>query len=232
MCVVTYVVTIIEVFVHSERHLQLFDHLFDMAKDPSKRFCDKLLKLKVKGGVLVPVLTAMKGVWLHGLFNMFGKDAVVFIYFNCAMFLRCAQFYMISDGIRIKLEIIYEDLMDLLETEKEKVAIDLKSVRVRMEKIRTDYLYLKDLSVTLNDSDAWSLLFLILLFTSFLICTSYWFLLGLYKDIKMLEPHQNICYIVFTFLVLTITNHLCTLCLGLVTLNYMTRTTSNFFFCF
>lgn len=121
-----------------------------MTKDQSKRFYDKLFKLKVKAFILVPLLATLLGVWLHGLFKVFKMEAWSFVYFNCFMLLKSVQFYMITDGTRIKLEIIYEDLMNLLEPDKEIVAIDVKSVRARMNKIRIDYLCIKDLTISYN----------------------------------------------------------------------------------
>lgn len=212
----TYVVNVIETFVYRKQQLQLFDCLFVMANDPSKQLSNKLFKLKLKGAIMLPILTVMIGVWVIGMLKYFSFEALIMIYFNCFMLLRSAQVYMIADGIRIKLEMINEDMMDLLETEKGKVTVDLMSVRARMEKIRTDYLCLKDLTIVFNDSDAWSLFCVILLFNSVLICNSYWLLLGLYKNIEMLEPYESICYIIATFLVLAIINQPCTLCLNLV----------------
>lgn len=213
-------VNLFEVFVYRETQRQVFNHLFLMAKDESKRFCAKMLKMKLKGGLIVPVLALMKSVWLYGLFKVFGLEATPFIYFNCFMLLRTIQFYMVADGIRIKLELINEDLIDLLNTEKDKRTIghtiDLQSVRAKIEKIRSDYLYLKDLTITLNDSDGWSMLFVTLLFTCLLICSSYWFMIGLFKDIIVLETYQNVFYIIFNFSILAIISDPCTQCIGLV----------------
>lgn len=165
---------------------------------------------------MMPLLTVMLGIWLYGMVKVFAYEAILFIYFNCFMLLRSAQIYMIADAIRIKLEIINEDAMDLIDTEKEKASIDLSSVRAKMEKIRKEYLCLKDLTICLNDADGWSMLCIILLFTCFLICTCYWFMLSLIRDIVMLESYESLCYILMTFLVLAIINHPCTQCLNLV----------------
>lgn len=185
-----------------------------MANESGQRFSDKLFKLKLKC-VLVPLLAVMIGVWIDGLFTVFGLEALTFVYFNSFMLLRSVQFHMMADSIRIQLELINEDLVNLLEIEK--VSIDLQYVRVKMEKIRTDYIRLKDISIAVNECTAWSALSLILLYASFLICVTYWFLLSLFKDILMLEAYQSICYILVLFLVLAISSDPCTQCIGLVT---------------
>lgn len=213
VCVFTYVVNIIESLMYSKQQSQTFDHLYALANEHSKRFSEKLFKLKIKS-VLVPLLVVMKGVWMIGIFRFFGLEAVTFVYFNCFMLLRSVQFHMIADGIRVKLEIINEDLIDLLKVDK--FTVDLKVVKTKMEKIRSDYVRLKDLSIAVNDSNGWSMLCLAFLFACFLICISYWFILSLFKEIMMLKPYESICYIFVLFLVLAVTADPCTQCLGLV----------------
>lgn len=216
MSIFTCVINVIEVLSNSKRQLNIFSYIYAIVNDSSKRICDKFYQLKVKAIMLIPLKLVMFGIYLNGLFSVFGNESFVVLYFTFFMFLRVIQFYMVVDVVRMKLEILNEDLLDLLKTEKSKPVMDLKVIRVRMEKIRSDYVYLKDMSVILNDAFAWSIFFLVLLFTTFLICCTYWFLLSLLKDVVTLKPYESICYILVTFMILAFTNQPCAQCLNLV----------------
>lgn len=214
--VVTCVVNIVESFIHRKAQLEVVNQIYEITDELSLKHPDKFFRLKCKMIVLVPTFAIMNGIWLYGLFEIFGVDALVLLYFNSFVTLRSAQFYVISDAMKIKLEIINEDLLVLLATENEKYLKSSMLVRAKMEKIRKDYLYLKDMSNVMNDCGAWSSLSLLLLFTSFLIVVTYWFLLSLVKDIFTLKPYQSICYIILTCLMLALASHPCTQCAALV----------------
>lgn len=227
--VITCVISLIESYSNRQELLAVLDDLFVIANEQSKKFYNKLFRLQFKGFFLVPFSMTMFGIWLRGLFNVFGVAAFSFTYFNVFMFLRVIQFYVVVDGIRIKLELLNEDLVDLLRIEKKKSITDLKSIRAKMEKIRIDYLNLKDVSRMLNDAGTWSILCMACLYTSFLITFTYWFLLSLKKDMLMLQPHESICYIIVTFLTLAVTTHPCSQCLSLVISEFFFLILKNYF---
>lgn len=115
--------------------------------------------------------------------SIWTRQYVIMVYYQIIIELKVFEFIIAYDIIRVQLEILKDDLVDL---NSRKYFIKPKMLTMKLINIREFYEGLHDTVTLVNDTGAYTLLTIFILFASSFASMTYWLVLGLLKNIQVL----------------------------------------------
>lgn len=159
--------------------------------DADNEHRNQLKKLPIKY-LLVFLTTFAITVW--GYYELAGwqmRLLTIGIYYTLFLVLRMFQFSLCFEMIKLELEQINRDLLQL---NKIKYTIDQKAIKVRLINIRETYEKVLMVTGTINSVNSFSFLTMISMISCATICCTYWMMLYLMKNIVIINFTVGFCY--------------------------------------
>lgn len=183
-------INVIELLFFREKLKIILKHFELTHTWANSHHCKKLRRLAHK---YLSFFVLLSIVELTGNIELAGiqvRQIFVWLYYIMFQILRVFQFSIAFEMVKLELEQINNDLHHL---NKVKYTITHASMRIRLINIRTAYERVYNLSMMINNSNAYSLLSLSILMATSATCTAYWMVLALLKNVKIIDTTVFLC---------------------------------------
>lgn len=180
---ITYIVNIGEALKNKGQQLKVMRFLFDIQNDGSDFVRRKLNMIEFKVWILMSFLLAIIILYSMGIVHRISYETPVLFYLHSFLLIRSTEFLVIVDIFKIKIQILHKELDQIIDAPM-LISPDLDNVnlsRKKIDNIRSRYVAVKDINIMLNDGAIWSMCCIACMFVLFLICVSYYLLLGVFK---------------------------------------------------
>lgn len=176
----------------------------------------KLNQLSVKYFLVFIILFLISIAGNYQLAGLQPRQIVVWAYYSVFIILRVVQFVFAFEMIKLDLEQINQELVEL---NKNKHSIDQATMSSRLVNIRESYEKVLKITGLINTSSGFSILSMSMLLACGSICTTYWMVLSLLKNIQIINSSILFCQVfppVVLILLLTKPCQACSSLVGLV----------------
>lgn len=141
------------------------------------------------------------------------RQVCVWVYYIMFLLLRTYQFSIAFELIKLELEHINHDLLQL---NKIKYTIDQAAIRIRLINIREAYQKVLKLTGLINNACPYSLLSMGMLMACSTVCTTYWMVLSLLKNVQIINFTIFFCQVFPTIVMMVMVTKPCQDCSDLV----------------
>lgn len=180
----TFIINAVQSLIYREHYKSIlfsFTHLFDEA---DRFYYKKRIETITQKYAFIIILMMLFNISIA--FIIFGfsyRQTLSSIHYDIFVVLRIYKYIITTDIIKIKLEILHENILSIDPCTK----TNLDKLSAKLDHIRKNYENILSTLLKFNECAGYSLLSIITLLVIATICVSFWILLGLLKNINVIN---------------------------------------------
>lgn len=177
----TFLVNAVESLTYRNNYQRILRQLTESLDDTFRaNFNVKIRRLTFKYTIIIILMLLVHIITSCTVYGFSSRQMTSTIAYDKYIILRIYQYIIVADVIKAKLEILHDQVADINREGDPKVMIE------KFMQFKQSYEHVLATTMLLNESTGYSLLSTVILIVFGLICVTFWVLLDLLKNLKVI----------------------------------------------